>query len=192
LAKLLRPQGRRGELLADLETDLRELFTDGLPVSLSKTQTPSDDPDSTTLESHFFPTGRNAGRIVVKLAGSNSISEAELLAGSYLLVPATELPLLEADTWFVRDLLGCTLFDGETLVGEIVDVEFATTPDGRSRLADGTSLLVIERPAAKSHEAEEANEDNVLVPFLRAWLLSVDIPGKRIKMNLPAGLLDPL
>lgn len=131
-----------------------------------------------------MPTGRNAGRIVLKLAGCDSISAAELLAQSELMVPVSERPALEEDTFYVSDLVGCALYDGERLAGEVVDVEFATSPDGRVRLEDAAPLLVVQ-PAGASDDAEL-----VLVPFVRAFLHSVDIEAKRVVMELPEGLLD--
>lgn len=189
LATLLRPQGRRGELLADLGTDLRELFTDGLDVFLAKSDTPAPGATPVKLQAHWFPTGRNAGRIVLKLAGTDSINDAEKLGGLKVLIPVTSLPELEADTYFVKDLLGCTVLDGPTEIGEVVDVEFATGPDGRTRLSDAAPLLVVELPAA-DEATEEDEADQVLIPLIRAWITEADLPNKRLQMSLPEGLLD--
>ena len=192
LAHLLRPQGRRGELLADPLTDLPNLFTPGREAVLAPTGAATPAPGAATLhiEDHFFPTGKNSGRIVLKLSGCNSISEAEALAGKDLLIPTTDLPALDPDTFFVGDLVGCTLYDssasGDPIpVGTIVDLEFATTPDGRTRLEDAAPLLAV----APLTEAD-APADPVLVPFVQAWLDSVDIPTRRITMRLPQGLFD--
>ncbi len=187
LATLLRPQGRRGELLSDLGTDLRELFQPGLQVSLSKTDKPILGSSLVTLQSHWFPTGKNAGRIVLKLSGTDSIDDAEKLQGLKVLVPVASLPKLEADTYFVKDLLGCLLLDEEEPVGEVVDVEFATGPDGRTRLADAAPLLVVELPEGED-ETEEATQ--VLIPLIRAWIKNADIANKRLHMTLPKGLLE--
>jgi 16S rRNA processing protein RimM len=193
-ARLLRPQGRRGELLAELLSDLPGLFAPGRRVSLAASGTvPATE---TTLESHWTPTGRNAGRIVVKLAGVDTISAAELLAGWELLVPATDLPALGADTWFVRDLIGCQLFDGATLIGEITGVEYPMSADGRTRLPDAAPLLEVtiindaQRNLAIAASSPHTELEPQLIPFVKAWLLSVDLDAKRVVMNLPAGLLD--
>ncbi|MFC6645104.1 ribosome maturation factor RimM [Granulicella cerasi] len=150
IAAILRPQGRRGEVLAELLTDLDEMFEDGREVRLAKTETAAANGAVRTLESHFFPTGRNVGRVVVKLSGCESINDAELLAGQQLFVPTEELPELEEGTWLVRDLVGCQLFDQGKAVGEIVDVQFAVGSDGRSRLDDAPALLEIQPPRRKA------------------------------------------
>ena len=185
IATLLRPQGRKGELLSDLLTDLEDQFHDGRLVTLAKkdAQQPPANAVPIAIEGHWLPVGKNAGRIVLKLAGCDSISQAELLAGQQVMVPAAELPDLDPDTFYVADLLGCTLFDGEHEVGTIVDVQFATTPDGKTRLPDAAPLLCVELPG---HTAEE---EPLLIPFVRAHLESVDVAAKRIVMHLPEGLL---
>jgi len=189
LARLLRPQGRKGELLSDLLTDLDPAvqFRTGRQVTLAPANAtqPAPGAQPTTIEGYFLPVGKNAGRIVLKLAGCNSISEAELLAGRQLMVPAAELPTLDPDTFYVSDLIGCTLFNGPNPVGQIVDVQFAMSPDGKTRLPEAAPLLGLQLPNTP------ADADPILIPFVRAHLESVDLPTKRITMNLPEGLLDP-
>jgi 16S rRNA processing protein RimM len=207
LAHLLRPQGRRGELLAEPLSDLPGLFVAGREAFLSAPGTTSPAPNSTTIhiEDHWFPTGKNAGRIVLKLSGCDTISAAEALAGKHLLIAASDLPTLAPDTFFVGDLVGCTLFDssapGDPIpVGIIVDLEFATAPDGRTRLEDAAPLLAVTlsnpNPTLTHDPTQSADlsdpTEPTLVPFVRAWLNSVDIPARRITMRLPQGLLpDP-
>ena len=190
IAELLRPQGRRGELLASPLTDLDNIFTDGLEVWLARAEAPSAAAESVRLESHWFPTGRNAGRIVLKLSNANSISEAEALEGLRVCIPTSAMPALDADTYFVRDLIGCTLFNQDAPVGEIVDVQFAVGPDGRTRLEDAAPILVVERASATADAIEEESSE-ILIPFISAWTSSVDTAGKRVHMTLPEGLVDP-
>ena len=192
LARLLRPQGRRGELLADLLTDFPEQLSTPAGVFLvaASAVAPTASATRTLVESQWMPTGKNAGRIVVKLAGCDSINDAERLAHMQLMVPATERPALDADTFYVSDLIGSTLYnqeaaDRETPVGEVVDVEFATTPDGKTRLPDAAPLLSV-RLSGDTPETEPT-----LIPFVRAQLISVDTAAHRIVMRIPAGLLDP-
>lgn len=191
LARLLRPQGRRGELLADPLSDLPDIFAAGRELTLAapNTSVPAPNAPTVRIEEHFFPTGKNAGRVVLKLSGCDSISAAEALAGQQLLIPSNQLPVLDPDTFFVGDLVGCTVFDATSPIGIIVDIEFATGPDGRTRLEDAAPLLAVQRtvPVSSPNEAPEP----VLIPFVRAWLDFVDIPARRITMHLPEGLLTP-
>lgn len=190
----MRPQGRRGELLAEPLTDLSGVFEAGLRASV---QDPNSGATSeTTIESSWTPTGRNAGRVVVKLEGVDSISAAETLVGRELLILASDLPPLEPDTWFVRDLIGCQLFDGATQVGTITGVEYPMSADGRTRLPDAPPLLEVTPLAPnRGNSPPSLNEPSgdssaALVPFAKAWLESVDLDTRRVVMHLPAGLLD--
>ncbi|HEV2618920.1 MAG TPA: hypothetical protein VGU23_03165, partial [Acidobacteriaceae bacterium] len=108
LAQILRPQGRRGEVLADLFTDFPERFTQHPQVWLApagfaecaEPPTPAADaevpatPQPAEVAAHWLPVGKNAGRIVLHFAGVDTIEQAEQLAGREVLVPHTErLPL---------------------------------------------------------------------------------------------------
>ena len=184
VARLLRPQGRRGELLTEPLTDLPEVFTKGrqfriAPAGHSAAQSPR-----ITLEDCWRPRGRNAGRLVLKLAGIDSISAAEELGNRQLFIKEADLPALDPDTFLVRDLVGCALFDGETRLGTVADLQFPVGPDGRTRLPDAVDLLVLEP------DNVDENTEPVLIPFVKAWLSGVDTDAKRIVMHLPPGLLE--
>ena len=184
VARLLRPQGRRGELLAEPLTDLEEVFSAGREFRLAANADSLTSGVSIMLEDCWRPTGRNAGRLVLRIAGVDSINAAETLEAKELFLPEAELPALGEDTFLVRDLVGCSLFDGDNLLGRVADLQFPVGPDGRTRLHDALDLLVLE-PANAPPDA-----DPVLIPFAKAWLDTVDLPGKRIKMKLPPGLFD--
>ncbi len=190
IARLLRPQGRRGELLADPLSDLPGLFAPNREVLLAPANASAPAPGTLPLhiEEHFFPTGKNAGRVVLKLSGCDSISAAEALAGQQIFIPTRELPPLEPGTFFVGDLLGCTLYDAaspNTPTGTVVDVEFATGPDGRTRLEDAAPLLSVELAN------QPPDTEPILVPLVLAWIDTIDIAARRITMRLPNGLLTP-
>ncbi len=201
IARLLRPQGRRGELLADPLSDLPDLFAANRDVVLAAANatTPVAGAANLRIEEHWFPTGKNAGRVVLKLSGCDSISAAEALAGQQVLIAADQLPALEAGTFFVGDLVGCTLYNAAAPtsepvgVGTVVDVEFATGPDGRTRIEDAAPLLAVEliRPVQTTPGPEGPEAvDPMLVPFVLAWIEEIDVAARRITMRLPEGLLD--
>jgi 16S rRNA processing protein RimM len=167
LAHLLRPQGRKGELLAELLTDFPEKFT-GRIVHLGETEY--------TVESYFLPTGRNAGRVVLKFANVDSINDAEKLNGLDVTIPQEERAPLEEDEAYISEVVGCTVFDGEREVGIVEEVE---APAGSVTL-DLASMLVV----------RSANGDEYLIPFVKAYIVSIDTAAKRIVMRLPEGLLE--
>ncbi len=179
VAHLLRPQGRKGELLAELLTDFPDRFTTHPHVFLA----PTGKPDARTqqeVEAYWLPLGKNAGRIVLKFIGIDSIEAAQTLAHSDVVVPAEERIPLEEGAFYISDLVGCTVLNTGQPVGIITDVQFATSPDGTVRLSDTAPILAVESPGGKE----------ILIPFVRAFLVSVDLKTRSVEMNLPAGLID--
>jgi len=168
LAHLLRPQGRKGELLAELLTDFPERFT-GRVVQVGAE-------GEYTIESYFLPTGRNAGRVVLKFANVDSINDAEKLNGLDVTVAAEERVPLGEDETYISDLVGCAVFDGEREIGVVEDVE---APAGSESL-DLASILVVTSTDGNEH----------LIPFVKAYIVSIDTAAKRIVMRLPEGLLE--
>jgi 16S rRNA processing protein RimM len=182
LARLLRPQGRKGEVLAELFTDFPERFEEQKRVFLASPgfQGKHAEARESEIIAFWLPVGKNEGRIVLQFAGTNTISEAELLAGLEVIVPHEERQALDEDSVYISELIGCTVYDGETAVGVVDDVQFATTADGGRRLDDAAPLLAV----------ISGDGDEVLIPFAKAFLVEVDTGAKRIEMNLPEGLVD--
>lgn len=187
LAQLLRPQGRKGELLAELLTDFPERFATHPDVWLAPSGF-ADEAESTVavqpkpfrVAAHWLPLGRNAGRVVLHFVGVDSIEQAEALADFEVIVPLAERLPLEADASYISDLVGCTLYDNDNTVGVVEAVEFPTTPDGSRTLDDAAPIL-----AVRSHEGDE-----LLIPFVKVFLVEMDLPGRIIRMKLPEGLVD--
>ena len=195
LARILRPQGRKGEVLADLLTDFPERFADHpkvwlAPAGFTDRQPGAAEPPApqeAEVVSYFLPVGRNLGRIVLHFAGISSISQAETLAGKEVVVPESERISLEPGRVYVADLVGATVFDRGHAIGVVQDVEFPTTPDGARRLDEAAPLLNV----------VDADGNELLIPFAEAYLEDA-LPEQRearlahreIRMVLPEGLLD--
>lgn len=182
LAELLRPQGRKGELLSELLTDFPERFDEPTPVYLAQANFdgPVGAARKTEILSYWLPLGKNHGRIVLKFAGIDTISQAEMLAGLQVVVPYEERLPLEEDSSYISDLLDCRVFDKDSLVGMIVDVQFPSTADGTRRLSEAAPILVL----------ESADQDEILIPFVKNFIRNIDVPLQRIDMDLPDGLID--
>ena len=182
LAHLLRPQGRKGELLAELLTDFPERFRDTPRVFLARPDFTGSEAEARELRvtNHWLPVGKNHGRIVLTFNGIDTISLAETLEGLDVLIPSTERMQLDEDEEYIDDLLACTVFNGPQPVGQVTAVDFPTTPDGSRRLPDAAPLLTVLTP----------DGSEVLIPYVQAFLVKVSVETGRIEMNLPAGLLD--
>jgi 16S rRNA processing protein RimM len=166
LARLVRPQGRIGEVLADILTDFPERFAERKRLFLVSSETSREPVREVALERHWL----HKGRVVLKFAGVDSISDAEALRGLLVAVPVSERAKLTDGSVYIGDLIGCGVFDVNAAkpVGVVADVDREA------------GLLEVKTPGG-----EEA-----LVPFAKAYLVRMDVAGKRIEMRLPEGLLD--
>lgn len=182
LAHLLRPQGRKGEMLAELFTDFPERFEESTRVFLAPSGFEGEEYEARPAEvvAFWLPVGKNQGRIVLQFAGVETISDAEAIAGLEVLVPREERLPLEDDSVYISELIGCTVYDGATAIGVVEDVQFTMTADGARRLTDAAPLLAV--------EALAGNE--ILIPFVKAFLVRVNTESKQIEMKLPEGLLE--
>jgi 16S rRNA processing protein RimM len=182
LAHLLRPQGRKGELLAELLTDFPERFEGEKRVFLAPPDFAGEEPEAraSQVDSFWLPVGRNEGRIVLQFAGIDTISAAEGIAGLDVIVPYAERLPLDDESEYISDLIGCTVYDGPVAVGVIDDVQFPSTPDGARKLAEAAPLLAVLSP----------DGDEILIPFAKAFLVGIHVKEKRVDMILPAGLVE--
>lgn len=166
LAHIVRPQGRHGEVLADIHTDFPERFAQRKRLFLRRL----DIVREMELDSHWL----HKGRVVLKFSQVDSIIDAENLRGCDVVIPREERVPLEGDAVYVSDLLGARVIDisrgGAVDAGEITDVE----PEGA-----GPAMLVVLGPSG----------EELLIPFVRAYLKKIDLEAKRLEMELPPGLL---
>ena len=84
VARILRPQGRHGEVLAEILTDFPEKFAERSKLWLG--QEKDAQPREYSLTNHWF----HKGRVVLKFEGIESISDAEALTGSLVQIPREE------------------------------------------------------------------------------------------------------
>ncbi len=207
LARLIRPQGRHGEILADLLTDFPERFRERKEVFLAAPGFAGGREEAVRAEvlSSWLPHGKNRGRIVLEISVASTIDEAARWSGYEVLVPIEDRVPVAEDEVYISDLVGCTLYDRDLAIGVVRDVQFPVSADGRRRIAEGIPLLLIGRatevPATEDLATTDlattdlgsegdAKADDLLVPFAKDLLLQVNVPAKRIDMRLPEGLID--
>jgi 16S rRNA processing protein RimM len=195
LARIRRPQGRKGEVFADILTDFPEKFTERRRLWLldgraraggdksvrAEAETPAREVE---LLRHWL----HKGGVVLHFSGVDSISEAETLSGLVVAVPVTERVALPEDEVYIGDLIGCVLVDvaraEPVVVGEIEDVD---------RTAGAVALLVVRGVSASQRGSELPNQQDggeILIPFAKSYLRRIDLEGKRVEMALPEGLAD--
>jgi len=161
---VVKTQGRRGEVASEILSGIPDRFSVGMKLLAL----PRDSASRRELEvEEFWP---HKGLLVLKFAGMDSISEAETLVGCELQVPRSQRSELQAGWNYVSDLVGCAVLDHGREIGRIEDVQFGA----------GEAPLLIVRDAARLLE----------VPFAEAYLDSVDVEKKQVRMKLPEGLLE--
>jgi 16S rRNA processing protein RimM len=176
LARVVKTQGRRGEVAAEMHSDIPERFAAGLKLfALGEAQDQHDhDKQNIRRELEVEDLWPHKGLLVLKFAGLDSISDAEVLIGSELQVPLADRAKLEQGWTYVSDLIGCTVLNGGTEIGRIEDVQFGA----------GEAPLLIVASAAGD------NARKFDVPFAAAYLEGVDQARRQVRMNLPDGMLE--
>jgi 16S rRNA processing protein RimM len=177
LARIRHPQGRKGEVFADILTDFPEKFAERkrlwlLPDSAAKSATSAASalPREVELIAHWL----HKGGIVLHFAGVDSISAAETLKGLIVAIPRAERAALDEDEVYTGDLIGCALIDvagaKPVTVGEI---------EGVDRTVGPVALLVVRGATGE-----------VLIPFAKSYLRKIDLKARCVEMALPEGLVE--
>lgn len=186
VARIIKPRGNRGEVIAELLTDFAARFSHLKQMYLRKA---GSEPQAAALE-NFWLDRNHPGMGVFHFAGCETIANAEKLRGYDVLLPFEERVALPAGQYFVTDLIGCTVFtcageqtklsspacsmaEAPRVVGTVRDVFFP----GEGLV--GTPLLQVDAP-----------EGELLVPLAEDICSRIDVAARRIDVRLPEGLDD--
>ena len=164
LARVVKTQGRHGEVAVEVHSDVPDRFAEGMKLlALEKSGEARRDLEVEGLWPH-------KGLLVLKFDGVDSMSDAEELIGCELQVPGTDRASLEHGWNYVSDLVGCVVLDHGMEIGRIEDVQFGA----------GEAPLLIVGSGGKRFD----------VPFAEAYLEAVDMALRQVRMNLPEGMLE--
>lgn len=160
LARLGRPRGNRGELMAIGFAGGPERYRFVKSVRLVFPGSPAGHPAE--IESAW----EHQGRLVLKFRGVDTISQAEELSGAEVCIPASERTTPGEGEVYESDLIGCVVVDRPTgrELGHVVAL----------RETGGPALLEL--------------NGGLLIPFVRAICVEIDAAAKRIVVELPEGL----
>ena len=169
IARVVKTQGRRGEVLAEILTDFPERFQN---LTRAYIERPGHTPDPVDVQS----TWPHKGRMVLKFAGIDSISQAESLAGLHVLIPREERMPLPPHHYYLWELTGCQVVsesDGiRRELGTVTGVE----------LTGGVDLLRVSPRGGKRAE--------VLIPLAQDICKRIDTVSKTIVIDPPENLLE--
>lgn len=167
IARLVRPRGRKGEILAEVLTDFPDRFDQLKRAFLEASGGPPQPVEIAEIWWH-------GERLILRFEGFESIAQAKSLQGRLLLVPVEERVKLGANQYYLSDIIGCEVLRGGRRIGTVTAVE----PTG------GADLLCVQ-PA---QSAEASGE--ILIPFAREICPEIDVVARRIVIEPPEGLID--
>ncbi len=106
--------------------------------------------------------------VLLKLKGVDTIEDAEKLKGLSIYIDRKDAPKLKDEEYYIADLLGSEVYEGETLLGVLDDIF----------TAGGADVYVIKKKG----------KEDLLLPALKSVILDTDIKNKIIKVSVPEGL----
>ncbi len=168
---MVKTQGRRGEVAAEILSDVPDRFAAGMKLLALPRESNTDRRETDRRELELEDLWPHKELLVMKFAGVDSISEAKALVGCELQVPRSQRSELQAGWSYVSDLVGCAVSDHDREIGSIENVQFG---------AGEAPLLIVRDAGGRLAE----------IPFAEAYLDSVDVEQKQVRMKLPEGLLE--
>jgi 16S rRNA processing protein RimM len=167
VGRISRPHGVRGELTVDVRTDDPDLRLAAGAVLATE---PAASGPLKIASSRW-----HSGRLLVSFDGVTDRDQADPLRGTLLLVDAAELEeLTDPDEFRDHQLVGLAVIGpGGERVGEVTQV-----------LHYGQDLLVV------AGAGDRAGRE-ILIPFVSAIVTEVDLAAGQLRIDPPAGLLDP-
>lgn len=126
--------------------------------------------DDTKLEKLYIQQVKyHKNFVIIKFKGFDTMSDAEKLKDSYILVDRENTIKLPEGSFFVCDMIGLPVYDEEKgLLGKITDV-----------LNTGSNDVYVVKN----------NEKEILVPALKTVVKKIDMDEGKILVNLPEGLI---
>ncbi len=144
-------RGARGELLAELLTDLFPTGSTTVRASFSRSLTTPGPENRGRARLRSSTTGCPSARTMAvscSLRRDRFHQRRRNARRLEVLIPADERMELEDDAEYIDDLLDCTVFDCGDAVGTVTAVDFPTTADGARRLADAAPCSPSKPPTA--------------------------------------------
>jgi 16S rRNA processing protein RimM len=169
IARIAKPQGRHGEVVAEILTDFPERFEELTGAYLENR---GGQPQPVVVEK----TWPHKGRIVLKFFGVDSIDEADRLRELHVFIRREDRVTLPQHQFYIWELEGCRVvrvLDGaEQEVGIVTEVEHT----------GGVDVMHVAR--AQDHSTE------LLIPLAQEICKRIDTATKTILIEPPEDLLE--
>lgn len=163
VGRVARTHGNRGQVIVNPETDFPdERFQPGHTLYLLR--------DARVQPLAITAVRFHQGRPILALAGVESMTEAEALAGLELRVPAETLHPLPEAAFYRHDLVGCAV----------------RTADGR----EVGTVTRVDGPFEGAHLVVTGGAGEVLIPLVAEICVRIAPDERLIVVDPPEGLLD--
>lgn len=107
---------------------------------------------------------------LLKLKDIDTIESAETLKGKVITADEKDMPPLPDGVFYIRDIMGMEVYDGEKHIGQIYDwIETGTN-----------NVYVIKRPSGK----------DVLIPAVDEVVKEIDVEKKIMSVKMLKGLME--
>ena len=110
--------------------------------------------------------------VILKFKGVDDRNAAEALKESDVMITEADLKELPEDTFYVRDLIGCNVFNAET------GAEIGTIKD------------VLQNSAQDIYVIKTASGKDAMIPAVGDFVDEVNVEEKYVKVKLIPGLID--
>ena len=159
IGRVVKPQGRRGEVLVHPLSDRPDRFP-----SLRRAFVAG--PDDEAREVQVTSSWPHKGRQVLKIEGVDSINDAELLRGCEIRIAEDELADLPEGSYYHHQLNGLRVIDADDLeIGVVEDI---------METGAGAPVLVVRGEGGET-----------LVPLATDFVREVDLAEQRILIEKP-------
>ena len=110
------------------------------------------------------------GLVYAKLEGYNNINEVLKFKDKYIYISETDRLELPEDTYYISDLVGMEVINGEKSVGKIKEVLFNQAND--------------------IYICESLNKKEFMIPAVKEFIKSIDLENKKIYVELIEGMIE--
>ncbi len=163
IGKIVNTHGVKGEIKLIPLTDDPHRFDDLDWVYVEK---------NNARKKHFIKDVKYVkGSVILKLSDIETVEDAEMLRESFILVDRSNAVKLPKNSYFICDILGCTVIDEKSVVlGELVDV----------LQTGGNDVYIVKNDSGKE----------LLIPALKSVVRAISLEQKRIDITVPKGLFE--
>ena len=167
VAKIISPHSLDGKLKIYVISDITERFEKGGTLYLKVKDTYKK-----FIISNFIPIKNRIA--LLKLEGIDDRNSAEIIGKAELFIDKLTAESirssLDEDSFFYRDLIGCTVLHEKNFFGTVIDILEGGSVD----------ILII----------EDKNKKQFLIPFVDSMVDTSNIENKEIEISPVEGLID--